>query len=498
MTEAILPHLSALAISVPLAGAPIAFLAGFRWGKPIALVTSLLFVVAASALALSVAERGESVYQIGGWEAPLGISLVADGLSATFVLITSVVGLGITVYALAYFTDADRYRFFWSLWLFLLASMAALFLSGDVFNLYVCLELVTVSAVALVSLSGRRETLIAAMRYLLAAILGSLFYLLGVGLLYGAFGVLDMRSLADVIEVSVTGQAAFALITVGMMMKTALFPLHFWLPPAHANAPSPVSAALSALVIKGSFYILLRLWTEVADPSYIPGAGLMLGVLGAVAIVWGSLQALRQVRLKMLVAYSTVAQVGYLFILFPIVTAGGGYAADAWSAGVFHVVSHALAKGGMFLAAGAVLVRLGHDRLDGLAGLARRSPLAVMAFGFAGVTMMGLPPSGGFVVKWLYITAAIESGAWWWAAVVLTGGLLAALYMARVIGPAFGRADAPGGDIVVDAGRTASLRTMELVALALAVGALALGIVAQPLLDLMAVGAPFAGPGMTP
>lgn len=489
-------HLPALVVLVPLIGAPVAFLAGFRLGRPVALVTAMLSLAATLALAVKVADGGPLRYEIGGWEAPLGISLVADGLAATMLLVTSVVGLAITVYSLGYFTDAERYRFFGALWLFLLASLSALFLSGDIFNLYVCLELVSMSAVALVSLSGRREALVAAMRYMLAAILGSVFYLIGVALLYGAFGVLDLQVLGATLTPDVTGQAAFALITVGLMLKTALFPLHFWLPPAHANAPSPVSAVLSALVIKGSFYILLRLWTGVGDPSYVPGAGLMLGVLGAVAIAWGSLQAIRQERLKMLVAYSTVAQIGYLFLLFPLVGIAGPHIADAWSAGVFHAVSHALAKSAMFLAAGSVLSRFGHDRIDGLRGLGRRAPLTTMAFGLAGVTMMGLPPSGGFVAKWLYITAAIESGAWWWAAVVLLGGLLAALYVARVIGPALGRVDDDMSDADTDTGKLP--RTMEYAALALALGAIAVGIAAQPILDLMMIGGPFLVTGVTP
>lgn len=496
MAEWILLHLLALVILVPVTAAPLAYLLGTGFGRQITLICALLSQPLAVLLAMTVMREGALRYEIGGWGGPLGIDLAADGFTAAMVLVTSVVGLFVTIYALGYFRDHERYRFFWPLWLFLWGSLYALFLSGDIFNLYVCLELVSISAVALVGLTLRRDALVAAMRYMLAAILGSLFYMLGVALIYGAFGSVDMGTLRSVVRPDAAGQAGLALITVGLVLKTALFPLHFWLPPAHSNAPSPVSAVLSALVVKGSFYILVRLWIDVAEPLAFPGVSTVLGVLGATAIIWGSIQAYRQERLKMLVAYSTVAQIGYLFLLFPLVTGGGQPATDAWMGGIFHAVSHALAKSAMFLAAGTVLARFGHDRIEGLGGLSRRAPLTAMAFGLAGVTMMGLPPSGGFVAKWLMIRASIESGQWGWAVVVVIGGLLAAAYIFRVVGPFFGR-EAEGMDDA-DLNPGPSPWTMEGAALALAIGALVLGAVGQPLLDLIMVSAPALVVGVTP
>lgn len=496
MAEWIMGQLPALVILVPFTAAPFAYLLGTGYGRQTALLSAVLSQPLAVLLALRVMREGTIRYEVGGWGGPLGIDFVADGFTATMVLVTSVVGLFVTVYGLRYFGDHERYRFFWPLWLFLWGSLYALFLSGDIFNLYVCLELVSMSAVALVGLTLRRESLVAAMRYMLAAILGSLFYLLGVALIYGAFGSVDMATLREMVRPDVTGQAALAFMTVGLVLKTALFPLHFWLPPAHSNAPSPVSAVLSALVVKGSFFILVRLWLDVAQPVAFPGASLLLGVLGATAIIWGSLQALRQERLKMLVAYSTVAQIGYLFLLFPLVVDGGQAATDAWVGGIFHAVSHALAKSAMFLAAGIVLARFGHDRLEGLGGLSRRAPVTALAFGLAGVTMMGLPPSGGFVAKWQLIRASIESGQWWWAVVVVAGGLLAAAYVFRVVGPFFGREPESFEDADLNAGPAP--RTMEGAALALALGALALGVVGQPLIDLIMVGAPALVTGVLP
>jgi len=496
VTEWVMQQLPALVVLVPFAAAPFAYLLGAGYGRQTALLSAVTSQPLALLLAVTVMRDGPVRYAIGGWGGPLGIELAVDGFSATMVLVTSLVGLSVTVYGLRYFGDLERYRFFWPLWLFLWGSLYALFLSADIFNLYVCLELVSMSAVALVGLTLRKEALVAAMRYMLAAILGSLFYLLGVALFYGAFGSVDMATLRETVRPDVAGQAGLALMTAGLVLKTALFPLHFWLPPAHSNAPSPVSAVLSALVVKGSFFILVRLWVDVAQPEAFPGASLALGALGAGAIVWGSVQALRQERLKMLVAYSTVAQIGYLFLLFPLAADGGQAASDAWVGGIVHAVSHALAKSAMFLAAGIVLARFGHDRLDGLSGLSRRAPVTAMAFGLAGVTMMGLPPSGGFVAKWQLIKASIDSGQWWWAVVVVAGGLLAAAYVFRVVGPFFAREAESIDDSDINPGP--SPLTMDGAALALALAALVLGVAAQPLIELIMVGAPALVAGVTP
>jgi len=432
-------------------------------------------------LALQVLERGPLNHTVGGWEAPLGIELYADGLTAVMLIMAAVVGTAISVYAAGYFADSPaKARYFWPLFLFLWSAMNVIFLSADVFNLYVGLELMGLSAVALLTLEGRRDALTAGMRYLLVSLLGSLIYLLGVALLYGTFGTLAVAELGARMFPAPATWAALGLITAGMMLKTALFPLHFWLPPAHSSAPSPVSALLSALVIKGSFYLLLRLWFDVFPEALTPAAGQLLGILGAAAILWGSVLALFQRRLKLLVAYSTVAQIGYLFVLFPL--AG----AEAWNGGVYHALSHACAKAAMFMAAGTLLHSSGTDDLDALDGASERFPVSVYAFGLAGITLMGLPFSGGFTAKWLLLSAALESGQWWYAVVVLAGGLLAAGYLLRALARLL--TPAPAVKVVHE-----PKRGMEATALVLASVALLLGLVSAPLLELVGVGAPFGG-----
>ena len=197
-------------------------------------------------------------------------------------------------------------------------ALNLVFVSGDLFTLYVALELLTFAGVPLVCLAGSGETLRAALRYMLFALCGSVLYLLGAVLLYGGYGTLDIPLLADAVQPEPIAWTALALMTVGLLAKTALFPLHIWLPPAHGGAPAAASAVLSALVIKGSWFLVLRLWLDVMPGVASASAAQLLAALGAAAIVVGSVVALRQERLKLLVAYSTVAQIGYLFLLFPM------------------------------------------------------------------------------------------------------------------------------------------------------------------------------------
>lgn len=466
-----------LLIVLPMLGA----IACFVWpnaARTTALVTVFVMVLSVAGLAVRLVATGAYRHTVGGWGAPLGIELLADGLSLLMLAATAVVGLAITVYATGYF-QGRLLTTFWPLWLFLLGALNALFLSADIFNLYVTLELAGLAAVALTALTGSRDAVTAAMRYLFVTLLGSLAYLFGVALIYHSFGTVDIATLALRVESTPTVWAAFSLMAAGLALKTALFPLHFWLPPAHASAPAPVSAALSALVVKASFYILLRLWLNVL-PTGDQSLGLLFGLLGASAIVWGGIQALRARRLKLMVAYSTIMQVGYLFVAFPLATTA------AWRGAIYLVLSHALAKAAMFLAAGNILLFAGHDRIADLDRIAQRLPLTLAAFAVAGVSIMGLPPSGGFVAKWLMVEAALDSGQWWWVIALILGSLLAAAYVFKVVGHAFTQTAVPHDSKAVPA-------VTEFTALALALAAVLLGLIASWPLAWLEIGGPFSG-----
>lgn len=449
--------LLAAAVLLPFVGMLLGLLLGGRWVQRVAFVLMPLGLGLAAAIAASWLEASDPlVYLLGGWSPPLGIALRADGLSVAMLLAVAGVVCGIGLFARADFglgPGEPESRSAFTYWLLLLAVWGALnlvFVSGDLFTLYVALELLTFAGVPLVCLAGSGETLRAALRYMLFALCGSVLYLLGAVLLYGGYGTLDMPMLAEVLQPEPIAIAALALMTAGLLAKTALFPLHIWLPPAHGGAPAAASAVLSALVIKGSWFLVLRLWLDVMPGVASAQAAQLLAGLGAAAIVVGSVVALRQQRLKLLVAYSTVAQIGYLFLLFPMAFDAAG--AMVWrevaaTAGVLQAIAHATAKAGMFMAAGLIYARLGHDRIDELAGAARALPVAVAAFLIGGLALMGVLPSGAYLAKKLLLASADVSGQWWWSWVLQGGAAFTAGYVVLVALRVFARPGAPLADL---------------------------------------------------
>ncbi len=475
MTDALLP----LSVFVPVLAGLAVFLLGGGPRSPVALSGVLLSLAVSLLLVMAVARHGTLVHAMGGWLPPLGIRLHADGLSAVMILLSAVTGALVSLHAVGQFDGkpllAER---FWTLWLLLWGSLNALFLSADLFNIYVTLELVTLAAIPLVLLAGSRQSVTASLNYLLLALFGSLLYLGGVALVYGLTGTLDLALAAERMPPGGwPAGLATALMVTGLLVKAAIVPFHIWLPPAHGGAPAPVSALLSALVVKAAVYLLFRLW---AGPLHVPlsqpWAAQLLGLLGAVAIILGSVQAMRQPRLKLVVAYSTVAQLGYMLLFFPLAVA------TAWQGAIYHGLAHGLAKAALFLAAGNMLYHLGHDRVAELRGMGRPLALSLGAFAMASVSIMGLPPSGGFIAKWLLLQAALESGLWWVAGTVLLGGVLAAGYVFRVMRYAFMEAHAGPS---VDRPPTPAQPLMIWSALTLAALSIVMGFAARPLLALL-------------
>jgi formate hydrogenlyase subunit 3/multisubunit Na+/H+ antiporter MnhD subunit len=482
-----------LAIVLPVASALLSLALGGRYAERVA------FIVMPAGLAVTVAilariwsTHNALQYFVGNWHPPLGVAFRADGFSAAMMVTAALLICGIGLFARGQFASPREAEMraplvFWTLLLAVWGALNAVFIGGDLFNLYVALELLTFSAVPLVSLDGRAETLSAALRYLLFALFGSILYLLGAVLLYGAYGTLDLVLLSDRIHAEPVAWAATSLMTAGLLAKAALYPFHLWLPPAHAGAPAPASAILSGLVVKAPFFLLVRLWFDVMPRLPEHAAAQFLGILGAAAIILGSVVAFRQVRLKLLVAYSTVAQIGYLFLMFPLAVnpeTGHPWSTAAWTGGTLQAISHAFAKAAMFMAAGLIAEALGHDRIAGLAGIGRALPITVFAFGLGGLSLMGLPPSGGFVAKAMLLTAAVAAGQWWWAVVILAGGLLAGGYIFLVLARAL--ADASERLTLIS---TIS-PTRQAVVVALALCAVLLGFVPLRPFELLQIGRP--------
>jgi multicomponent Na+:H+ antiporter subunit D len=485
-----------VAALVALRGTPAALRIGLALGAASSLVaTALLWGALASA-----GPAGEAVTEVvrnplGGWGAPLGIELRADGFGVVMLALTALVGSAVSLYATAYFGDLSFLaardapagrgaRYFAPLWLLLWTALNGIHLSSDLFNLYVLVEILGLSAAAVVTLAVTSKATVAGMRYLVISLAGSLLFLMGVALLYVEAGTLSLVHLAEADLTGPLPALALALMTAGMAAKTALFPLHAWLPPAHAAAPAPGSAVLSALVVKGSFVIIVRLWVHVYGVDAFGHGALALGLVGAGAILWGSALALRQRSLKLLVAYSTVAQLGYLFVMFPLLASQGGespstWNPDAWAGGLYHALTHGVAKAAMFLAAGSMSYAVARDDLKAISGIAHRLPMTFFAFGLGGLALAGIPPSGGFVAKWLLLRAALEQGAWGWAILLATGGLLTLAYVLMVLRYAVDRTDPPETFRPVP-------RRMEWAAMALALAAVALGVRATEILALLA------------
>ncbi|MDO5500334.1 MAG: proton-conducting transporter membrane subunit [Propionibacteriaceae bacterium] len=424
---AVAPLLIAPLVFAPLLLAVVAWLVPDRIRPVLTLAGLVAVAVPAVCLAVVVATHGTVEQALGGWDPPLGIVVRVDGLSMVFVLLTLVVSGLVAAHAAAL---DDHPPAFWPLTLLLVAGLHAVFITGDLFNAYVGLEVVGLAAVGLVALGGRGAWE-PALRYLLVAVLGSLLFLVALGLVYAGTGSLDMHLAGQRwADSGIPAVWPLGIAAVGLALKCALFPLHGWLPPAHASAPTGVSPLLSGLVVKAPLFVLLRLWFDVTGPD--PTVGLMLGVLGAGAVLWGGGQALVQRGLKRVVAYSTVAQVGYLFLFFPLALDPDAREL-ALSGMVVLAVAHALAKAALFLCAGTLKQLRGSDELTTLPGLAHGHPALLLAMGLSAVSLIGLPISAGFIGKWQLLSAASGAGAHWIVIVLVGGTLLSAGYLLRPI-----------------------------------------------------------------
>ncbi|SFU42565.1 complex I subunit 5 family protein [Halomonas korlensis] len=411
----------------------------------------------------------------------LTLTWYLDGLAILLLLLTQTVLMASAVFAVGYCRTAELpsrpAAWLWPLLGGLSSGLTLIWIAADLLSLYVGLELMGLCAVALMLLPGEAEALAAGMRYLLYALVGSLAWLLGVSLLLGAWGRLDLAGLAAVAEPGAVTTLAVALLSAGLLLKASIFPLHAWLAPVHGAAWIPVSAVHAALVIKASFVILLKLWLLLA-PGQMAAAWL-LGGLGSLAVLWGGILAWRAQGLKELVAFSTVGQLGYLMLAFPLlIGTSEAVAALAWRGTWLHLAGHALAKAAMFMAVGSLVLSTGRSKLVELAGTSRRLPLPLLVFGLAAVTLMGLPPSAGFTAKWLLLQAAIRGEQWLWIGVLVLGTMLTAAYLFRMFRHSF---DEQAPHLTY---RRLPLG-MDMMALLLALAALALGLVADWPLELL-------------
>ena len=434
----------ALAVVLPLLTAPLCVLVGrgiFAWGA------ATLSAWASFALSLGLLARvraeGTIRYAMGGWDAPVGIEYRLDTLGALVMVVVTAIASVVFTYSwrsVEREVDEHRHRWFYACLCLCFAGMLGIPVTGDAFNLFVFLEISSLSTYVIVAMGRDRRALTAAFRYLLIGTVGATFYLLGVGFLYMMTGTLNIEDLArQLTETTADGtplhktttvQAALAFLSVGVCLKIALFPLHIWLPNVYAFAPSVVSAFLSATATKVAILILLRVFYTVDGQSMpfdaLPLANTLvpLAVTGAVV---ASIVAVYQRNVKRLLAYSSVAQVGYIVVGIGLATEAG------LTSGLLHLFNHALMKGALFLAMGCVFYRVGSARLELLRGVGRQMPLTSVSLVIGGLSLIGVPLTAGFVSKWALLSAVLEDGRWITGGLIILSSLISIVYVAQFL-----------------------------------------------------------------
>lgn len=429
-------NLPILQVIVPLLAAPVCLLlrnGTLAW----ALATAVGWFTLYAALTLlgSVPEGGLIRYDLGGWEPPWGIEYIVDRLDAYVLVIVAAIGALVLTYARASVAreiQRSQHAAFYAAMLLCFAGLLGIVITGDAFNLFVFLEISSLSSYALISLGRDRRALTASYQYLIMGTLGATFILIGVGLLYMLTGTLNMLDLAARIpelEGNRTAIAAAAFLVVGICLKIALFPLHLWLPDAYTYAPSVVTAFLAGTATKVAVYVLLRFLFTVFgfDAPLNEWVGTLLIALALAGVLVASLVAIFQDDVKRIFAYSSVAQIGYIVL-------GIGFASvTGLTATLVHLFNHAVMKAVLFLALGAVVYRVGGARLADMRGLGRSMPLTMAALVAGGLSLIGVPLTVGFISKWYLVLAALEAGWWPIAVLVLVGSLLAVIYVWRVV-----------------------------------------------------------------
>ena len=434
-------NMAALQVAVPLLGAPLCTLIGH--GKRAwffaTLVTWIAFALSIGLL-VEVSASGPFSYMMGDWAAPWGIEYRVDYLSA-FVLLF-ITGIASVIMLFAYHSvdneiAEDKRRLFYTAYLLTLTGLLGMAITGDAFNAFVFMEISSLSGYVLISLGRDRRALFASYQYLVLGTIGATFFVIGIGLLYMVTGTLNMADLA--VRIPPLGDnlvvfAGFVFLMVGLSLKIALFPLHLWLPNAYTYAPSMISAVLAATATKVGVYLMLRFLFSVFGFGFIletyPLADIFMA-LAIMAAVMGSLVAITQHNVKRLLAYSSIAQIGYIVLGISFANLTG------LTGAVVHLFNHAMMKGAMFLAIGCVMLRVGGCRFVHIQGLGKRMPLTMAAFVIAGLSMIGVPGTVGFVSKWYLVLAAIERGLWPVAIVVMATSLMAVVYVWRIVEAAY-------------------------------------------------------------
>jgi multicomponent Na+:H+ antiporter subunit D len=432
-------HLPALQVVVPLLGGILAAL--LRRGSfafALTLAVSWMMPVISACMLWQVIQNGPISYALGSWPPPWGIEYRVDLLNGFVLMLVSAIAAVIAPFALRSVgleIAPRRQAWFYCMYLMCLAGLLGVTITGDAFNAFVFLEISSLSTYVLIALGRDRRALLAAFRYLIMGTIGATFYVIGVGFLYLLTGSLNMVDIAARLAVLPPEQtraaiAGLAFLTVGISLKLALFPLHSWLPGAYAYAPSWATVFLSATATKVAIYLLVRFLFSIfgvaLDFRDLPVSEIVLG-LSIAAMFIASIIAVYQSDLKRMLAYSSLAQIGYIMLGIGIANQAG------LTGGLVHLVNHAVMKAALFLAVGAIFYRVGTVQLSELAGIGRKMPLTTGGALIAGLGLIGTPGTAGFISKWYLAVGALGRGWWLLVFLLVASSLVSVVYVGRVI-----------------------------------------------------------------
>lgn len=426
-----------LQVLVPFAGALLCVALRQRVvARLFALSVAWLCLVIAGSLLATVLRQGTISYELGGFPPPWGIEYRVDAANAYVLVIVSAISSAVFAFGpltAGAVVPEGRENLFYAALLLCLSGLLGITVTGDAFNVFVFLEIASLSSYTLIGLGQGRRAPLAAFSYLLMGTIGGTFFLLGVGLMYQMTGTLNMADLTQrlpAVQGTRTVALAMALLCVGISIKLAVFPLHQWLPNAYTFAPSAVSAFLAATATKVMYYVLIRVVFTLFGAAFVFGVyklQYLLIPLSLVAMFAGSLAAVYQTNIKRLLAYSSVAQIGYM-------TLGLAYnSVTGLAAGLMHLFNHALMKGGLFLVVACIAYRIHSVNIEDMRGLGRKMPLTMAAFVVGGLALIGVPSTVGFISKWYLVTAALERHWYAVAVMIMLSSLLALVYVWRVV-----------------------------------------------------------------
>jgi len=467
-----------LPVMLPLVGAALCIVFGRsrRVQRTIGITVLTANVAVSAWLLLRVDADGTLVTYIGGWPAPVGITMVADRLASVMLLIGSVMLLAVLVYAIGQPGAERNHVGFQSVYLVLAAGVSGAFLTGDLFNLFVSFEMMLTASYVLITLGGTREQVRSGMTYVVISLLASVLFVTALALLYAATGTVNMADLAGKIHALPEGlRLAFAMLLVVVFgIKAALFPLFFWLPDSYPTAPSPVTAVFAGLLTKVGVYAIIRSQTLFFQPT--TDIGPVLLVVAGLTMVVGVLGAIAQGDMKRILSFHIVSQIGYMVMGLGLFTVAG------LAGALIYTIHHIVVKTTLFLTGGLVEHTAGTSQLSRVNGLLKQAPMIAVLFLVPALSLAGIPPLSGFVAKFALVDAGLDARSYWIAGVSLAVSLLTLFSMMKIwAGVFWSRAEEAPIAPVRTVGKLGGPPLMVFPTAALAVVSLVIAVAAGPI-----------------